>query len=60
MKENKNRKVSPREQEILNPGPATNARTTRTGNPSGLENKSIPQGRGSTTNDHSYTEKQNQ
>jgi len=60
MKPNKNRKTSPEEQKILNPGPARNARAYRAGNPSGLENLSLPRGRGDTVNDSSETEKQNQ
>jgi hypothetical protein len=60
MKASNNRKTSSREQEILNPGPASNARTYRISNPSGVENKSIPRGRGSTSSDQAETEKQNQ
>jgi hypothetical protein len=46
MKASNNRKTSSREQEILNPGPASNARTYRISNPSG--------------SDQAETEKQNQ
>ena len=60
MKAGNNRKTSPKEQQIANPGPAKNARAYRVGNPSGIENQSVPRGRGDTTNDQSETEKQNQ
>ena len=60
MKSKNNRKTAAREQEILNPGPAKDARVDRTGNQSGLENKSMPHGRGESSSDHSQTEKQNQ
>src|SRR5687767_1333796 len=56
----RNRKTSPELQKQANPGAPENARAYRTGNPSGRENMSMPQGRGGTSSDHSATEKQNQ
>jgi hypothetical protein len=60
MKSGRNRKTSPRLQKTLNPGPEENARSYRVGNPSGIESRTLPRGRGDTANDHSETEKQNQ
>lgn len=61
MKPGKNRKTSPKLQETVNNGPEKNARVQRTGNPSGLENMSLPKGRGgSGSMDSAETEKQNQ
>jgi hypothetical protein len=53
-------KTSRKETEILNPGSGRSAKITQVGNPSGLDNLSLPQGRGEPASDHSQTEKQNQ
>lgn len=57
---NKNRKTSLELQKQVNPGPDKDAKVTDIGNPSGLQNLSMPQGRSGTSSDHSATEKQNQ
>jgi hypothetical protein len=54
----KNRKTSPELQKQVNPGPDRNAKITDVGNPSGLPNMSIPQGRGGTSSDHTVNRKQ--
>ena len=54
----KNRKTSPELQKMANPGPAESAKARRLGNPSGLENMSIPQGRGGAGLDHTVARKQ--
>lgn len=53
-------RTSKKEQGILNPGPAKNAKVTRVGNPSGLDDMTLPKGRGTPSSDHGATEKQNQ
>jgi hypothetical protein len=55
-KDNSSKKI----QESANPGPQKNARVIETGNPSGLDNMSLPRGRGEPANDPGQTEKQNQ
>ena len=54
----KNRKTSPKLQKTANQAPAENAKAYRVGNPSGLENMSIPQGRGGAGLDHTVSRKQ--
>ena len=61
MKPGKNKKTSTKLQQTVNNGPDKNARVQRIGNPSGLENMSLPQGPGGSGSlDSAETEKQNQ